>query len=242
MLYFVQICYAFRFACLFFGFPLFYMFFEQLQFHRCPRFLFHLGGLFLIWYVIRPAFNVRPRLVQFRSVYCFAITKCTNANYYYVNTNGEEAQGKPPGLFALLLTFAFVLHRLCGLFLIWYVLNMLFALLLTFALVLYGLCGLFLIWYLVRPAFNVCPFFVGLCGLFVIWYVIRPAFNVLPAIYIVFAGYFLFDMLFALLFTFPLVLYGLCEQFLIWFAVRPAFNVCPLLRDIFILVFYLPCF
>ena len=35
--------------------------------------------------------------VQFSSVYCFVITKCTNANYYYLNTNGEEAQGKPPG-------------------------------------------------------------------------------------------------------------------------------------------------
>ena len=29
------------------------------------------------------------------SVYCFAIAKCTTANYYYLNTNGEEAQGKP---------------------------------------------------------------------------------------------------------------------------------------------------
>ena len=35
--------------------------------------------------------------VQFSSVYCFAITECTNANYYYLNTNGEEAQGKPSG-------------------------------------------------------------------------------------------------------------------------------------------------
>ena len=42
--------------------------------------------------------SVQFSSVQFSSVYCFAITKCTNANYYYyLNTNGEEAQGKPPG-------------------------------------------------------------------------------------------------------------------------------------------------
>ena len=36
--------------------------------------------------------------VQFSSVYCFAIKKCTNASYYHLNINCKEAQGKPPGL------------------------------------------------------------------------------------------------------------------------------------------------
>ena len=43
-------------------------------------------------------FPVMLYKVQFSSVYCFAIAKCTTANYYYLNTNGEEAQGKPLGL------------------------------------------------------------------------------------------------------------------------------------------------
>ena len=66
-------------------------------------FVYKMGLLQLAvtWYMLEgklPTGTSKTSLVQFSSVYCFAITECTNANYYYLNTNGEEAQGKPSGL------------------------------------------------------------------------------------------------------------------------------------------------